>query len=268
MKISFIGAGKVGTAIGYYLSEENDVLYYYSRRMESAKKASEYVGCNYTDSLNILVHSSDIIFITTNDDKIKEVAESLISYDVKGKVFVHMSGALSSEELLSLKHAGAYTASMHPLLAFSDIKKASKDLKQIYFSLEGDIDKIKMLLEGRNKYFILSKEDKVLYHLSACIFSNYLVTLLHFGENILSKIGIDEGLDAMKPLIEASLSNVYLKGTKDALTGPIKRGDIITLTKHLSELDGMNKELYILLGKYTSMMIKDEKLNSLWRENG
>ncbi len=268
MKISFIGAGKVGTAMGHYLKKDNEVVYYYSRTKESAIKASEYVGCSYTECINTLLNSSDIIFITTNDDMIKRVSDDLAGYNVKEKVFIHMSGALSSDELLSLKKAGAITASMHPLLAFSDIDKAVKDLPTIYFSLEGDVEYVKLLLEGKNKYFILSKEDKVLYHLSACIFSNYLVTLMNFGENILSQIGIEDGINAMKPLIEASLSNVYLKGTIDALTGPIKRGDINTLTKHISQLKGLNKDLYLLLGEYTSAMIDDEKLKSLWRENG
>lgn len=272
MKVSFIGAGKVGKAMAMYIKSKVDVLYFFDLNKEEAKAAANWIGC-LTCQPDELVRSSDIIFITTSDNAIEKVAASLSAYDVNGKTFVHMSGALTSEELISLKLKGAKTCSMHPLQTFSDSKKAVEDLKAAYFSLEGDDDQLIAIVESLgNPYFRLSKNQKNKYHLSACVFSNYLVTLMNYGSRLLESIGIEEqdGLQAMKPLIEATLSNVMTKGSIDALTGPIQRGDTKTLEKHMTELNGVDLEAYQLLGKMTTeqlIMDKDKKdvLNTLWR---
>ncbi|MCH4889012.1 DUF2520 domain-containing protein [Acidaminobacter sp. JC074] len=273
MRVSFIGAGHVGKALAKYISNHVDLVYFNSRSKSSAEKACKYVNCLYGD-LETLVNESDMIFITTSDNAISSVAKDLTSFDVKGKTFVHTSGAMTSDELQELKALGAFTCSMHPLQTFSDTDKAVMDLKQAYFALEGDTDKLMDLVSKTcNPYFILSKEQKNKYHLSACIFSNYLVTLMNYGSRILSSIGIEEedGLKAMKPLIEATLSNIHLKGTEKALTGPIQRADTKTLEKHMTELDGLDLEAYRLLGEMTTdrlIMDKDKKsiLDAMWRK--
>lgn len=50
--------------------------------------------------------------------------------------------------------------------------------------------------------------------MAACIFSNYLVSLMAFGSKMLKDIGIEEGvgLKAMSPLIEATMDNVMTMG--------------------------------------------------------
>ena len=272
MNISFIGAGHVGTAFAKYISKDVDVLYFNSKTKTSAEKACAYIGCEVA-SLETLVKDSEIIFITTGDNAISSVAKELSSLNVSDKTFVHMSGAMTTDELILLKNQGAHTCSMHPLQTFSDTEKAVKDLKNAYFALEGDYDKLESLVKQLgNPYFTLSKEQKNKYHLSACIFSNYLVTLMNYGSRMLSSIGIDEddGLQAMKPLIDATLSNVFMKGTEKSLTGPIQRSDTKTLEKHMSELKGLDLEAYQLLGKMTTeTLIMDENkksiLDALWR---
>lgn len=274
MKISFVGAGKVGTAFGKYISRCYDVTSYYSKTDQSAQEASAYVGCRWSSDLKQIIESSDVVFITTGDNVIKEVADTISQIEVSfsSKLFIHMSGALTSDELISLRDKGARTSSLHPLQTFSSIDKAVEDLSNAYFSVEGDESAIPLVEALGNSYFVLSKEQKTKYHLSACIFSNYLVTLMNFGTKILNDIGIesDDGMKAMKPLIDATLSNIYMKGTELSLTGPIKRGDTQTLNKHMSELEGLDLEVYQLLGKMTTdrLIMDDNKksiLDALWR---
>ncbi|MBI9013723.1 MAG: DUF2520 domain-containing protein [Clostridiales bacterium] len=274
MKISFVGAGKVGTAIGKYISRYYDVTSYYSKTDQSAQEAAAYVGCMWSSDLKQIIELADVVFITTGDNVIKEVADaiSLIDVSLNSKLFIHMSGALTSDELISLKDKGAKISSLHPLQTFSSIDKAVEDLNDAYFSVEGDESVISLVETLGNSYFVLSKDQKTKYHLSACIFSNYLVTLMNFGTKILNDIGIesDDGMKAMKPLIDATLSNIYMKGTEKSLTGPIKRGDTTTLNKHMSELEGLDLEVYQLLGKMTTerLIMDDNKksmLDALWR---
>lgn len=274
MKISFVGAGKVGTAFAKYVSSHYEVKYFSSKSEASAQLAAKEVGCGVA-AIDLLVSESDIVFITTSDNAISEVAKAISGLNVAGKLFIHMSGALTTEVLKDLEAVGAYTCSMHPLQTFSDTKKAVEDLKSAYFSVEGDIERVLPIIETLgNPYFILSKEQKTKYHLSACVFSNYLVTLMDFGTRLLEDIGIEKknGLKAMRPLIDATLSNIYSKGTVGALTGPIQRGDTNTLEKHMTELQGVDLEAYQLLGKMTTKeLIMDENkksiLDALWRQS-
>ena len=98
MKIGFIGAGKVGTAFGMYLKREHyHIAGYNSRTQSSADRAAQLTNTPVYERKIDLVGISDIIFLTVNDDNIEKVAREIcqMDVDVKGKVFIHMSGVLN-----------------------------------------------------------------------------------------------------------------------------------------------------------------------------
>ncbi|MDR5658708.1 DUF2520 domain-containing protein [Serpentinicella sp. ANB-PHB4] len=137
--------------------------------------------------------------------------------------------------------------------------------------MEGHYEKledIKNLLEKcGNEYFTIDKDDKVLYHATACVVSNYLVTVMNVGTTLLKTIGIDEekGFSALLPLIQGSLDNVKKFGPAKALTGPIARGDVNTIHHHLQEIERKIPELenvYRSLGKETIKLAELEKLKN------
>lgn len=272
MEIGFIGAGKVGKSFGKYLIKNGiQVKGYYSRSLSSAKEAASFTNAKAYEEVKQLVEECDLLFITTPDDAIEEVCND-ISKEIgfrKGQIVVHMSGAASSEILKSSKEYGCFTYSVHPLQAFADISKGVDDLNRTPFGIEGDEEKlpvIKKLIEDcGNEYFIISKENKVLYHAAACIVSNYLVTVMDAGVSLMKAVGIDEkkGFEALYPLIAGSLENVRKLGTAKALTGPIARGDLKTIKQHMDELENKLPELlefYSILGKETLELAKREKL--------
>lgn len=260
MKIGFIGAGKVGCAFGKYLKDNDfDVVGYYSRKFESAQKGAKEVEGIAFGNLQELLDLTQLIFITTPDDAIKKVADEISEYYniKKGQIFVHMSGALSSKELNFLKQKGAYVYSLHPLQSFADIESAYESLKFTVFTLEGDKEKINILKDilkkCGNRYFTITEDLKGLYHASACVVSNYLVTLIDYGLKFYEIMGVDEELaiEAVYPLIKGTIENIRKLGPKKALTGPIKRGDVGTIVKHIESLESFAPELlklYKILG--------------------
>lgn len=264
MNISFIGAGKVGTSFGLYLKKKGiKIIGYQSKNLEDAKSSSLRTDALAYEDLNTLVSDSDIIFITTNDDNIKTVKDNLIkevNIQLRDKIIVHMSGSYSSKIIKELSQYGCYVYSMHPLQSFSDIDTSVTKLQETVFTIEGQEEKIhiiKNLLDKTgNKYFEIDTNNKELYHVSACIVSNYLVTLIDLGLDFLKQIGIneDDGLDALMPLIDGTIDNIKRFGTKDALTGPIARGDINTIESHLNSIEANapnNLSLYKLMGLKT-----------------
>ena len=146
-------------------------------------------------------------------------------------------------------------------------------LKSVPFTLEGKgskLDNIKKVLNlCGNPWSEISTENKTLYHIAACMLSNYLVTLVDTSFNMLTSIGFTEkGAKALtKPLIEGTISNVMNVGTSKALTGPISRGDTGTLEKHLSKLNECPepwKEIYTVLANQTiELAAKQNKIDIL-----
>lgn len=275
MKISFVGAGKVGTTLGLFFKENGyHVEGYYSRTFESAKKASELTNTKAYNDLELLVSNSDMIWITTNDDQIERVANQLskLKNIHEGQIIVHASGAHSSEILNTLKQRGCIVFSVHPLQAFSDTKTALKALKDTTFTIEGDNKKINIITEildkTNNPYFTIDTSGKALYHAAACILSNYLVTLIDAAYNLFEKSGIERSkiYNATLPLIMGTLGNIKSKDRVEALTGPIKRGDESTIKKHIEAIgrnSPLQEDIYRFMGlKTIEMLEKNNKIQN------
>ena len=79
---------------------------------------------------------------------------------------------------------------------------------------------------------------KPLYHAAACIAANFLVTLEYISSRLLGLCGVPEEsfYSVAGPLIEQAVKNIKNKGVPYALTGPVTRGDLGTVSLHLDRL--------------------------------
>lgn len=245
MRIGFIGAGKVATAFGRYLHDHGiPISGYCDHHADKVDRACQATRSRPFADPAAVAENSDIVLITTRDDQIAGACAGLCKQEcIDSRHLVgHMSGAHSSRLLAEAEQLGAAVFSLHPLQAFADADKAVAELPNTYFSLEGDDKRLQpirqVLSQTGNRYFSIGPEHKTLYHLSACILSNYLVTLMDSGLKALGQSGIDarEGFIAMRPLIEGTLTNIARMGPAKALTGPIARGDAGTIEQHLQAL--------------------------------
>ncbi|NLP13702.1 MAG: DUF2520 domain-containing protein [Clostridium sp.] len=265
MNIGIIGAGRVGCAFGTGLKNSGFfVTGVYSRSDDSQRFLCNKLELNYINDLRETVKNSEVILISVPDNSIKDVAEKIIQNTepeyIRSKVFIHLSGALTSEVLELLQKAGAFVGSLHPVQTFADRENGWRKLYNIYYGFEG-CDKARDIALGIIKAFDgkiihIDKKDKPLYHMAACIISNYTVTLSHVAHKILENIGID-GEDAAKvffPLIKNTVDNIEKYGSVDALTGPISRGDYKVVEEHIKALDGLQSQtgdIYKILGQRT-----------------
>jgi predicted short-subunit dehydrogenase-like oxidoreductase (DUF2520 family) len=270
MKIGFIGAGKVGTAFGKFLINHGiQVIGYNSRGKESLENAIQYTNTRAFEKEE-LINAADVIFITVKDDQIQNVIETSINAfsDLKEKTFIHMSGVHSSKVLIAAHRKGADIYALHPLQSVSNIEKAAKDFEDTYFSMEsiGKKNKhIEKILSTVNHYFEIEPDQKSVYHMAACIFSNYLTTLMDFGLELTSSIGIDKdkAFEAMLPLINGTIKNIKNGGIEHSLTGPLARGDVETIKSHLASYKKMNqeyKDFYQVMGLKTLDYIEKNRI--------
>jgi predicted short-subunit dehydrogenase-like oxidoreductase (DUF2520 family) len=157
---------------------------------------------------------------------------------------------------------------MHPLQSFSNIEAGLKNIGGSYFAIDGDeqaIVKAKDLvkkLSGTCMY--VPPESRAVYHAAACLASNYLTALLHSAAMLMKTFGVDENqaIKALHPILQGTLANIETYGTLQALTGPILRGDVITINQQLQRIDARipsQAQLYRELGKYTLSMVKQRQ---------
>jgi predicted short-subunit dehydrogenase-like oxidoreductase (DUF2520 family) len=250
--IAILGMGKVGTAIGFLLrSAGYKIAAIASRSPASINQGVAYTGGKpYTDFSEAASHA-ECIFITTSDDAIASVCEKITrGGSIKpGKKVIHMSGVGGLNLLEEARRSGAYTASIHPLQSFADVEGAITNIPGSTFGITSD-DEIKSWSVqvvkdlGGNPFFILDT-DKPLYHAAACIASNYLTTLIHMVQAIYQSLGLvrEDAMHAFWPLV---------KGTVHALTGPIARGDMGTLKKHI---EALHNKAPVFLRAYSALGI-------------
>ncbi len=258
MKIGIIGAGKVGCSLGRYFVEQGlGVSGYSSKTKESVETAATFTNTRAYDSLYQLVSENNLIFITTPDDCISEVWAQIVQYDYneKNKIICHFSGSLSSDVFLNREKRGFYACSFHPMYAFSDKFTSYKQLNQVMFTAEGDkeaLAELCPLLERLgNPVFVIKGKKKERYHAAASLISNMMIGLYQMGIDMLVDCGFSEteARSLVKPLVEGNIQHLLGTSPEQALTGPIERGDVETIKKHLAQLTDREHQVYIGLGR-------------------
>jgi predicted short-subunit dehydrogenase-like oxidoreductase (DUF2520 family) len=258
MKPSFaiIGCGRVGTALAVFLTRAGyRAVGFASKSISSAKRVANMVQSDHFSNVPWeITPRADIVFITTPDSAIPDTCNK-ISKNIgfaDNAVVMHCSGALASSVLSSAKNCGAWIGSMHPLQSFASAEYETNPFQDIVISIEGEeralefAKKISADLGGLDVEILT--EAKTLYHASAVVASNYLVTLLDLAIQLIGDAGVDrqDAFKLLKPLIEGTLSNIEKTGAEDALTGPIARGDVKTVEKHIKEIGLKRPELLTL----------------------
>lgn len=261
MKISIIGAGRLGGALAIALSRKGYTIEnLVARTLETARKIAEIITPEpqiiFSNELSEI--TSDIILITTQDAEIENVA-GLLTRNLSHKPFVfHTSGALSSELLKDLNTIGCKIGSIHPLVSVSDSVRGAGKLANAYFCVEGDAEAVAVGREivkslGGNPFAVETKY-KTLYHASAVTACGHLVALADAAIEMLSKCGLDaaEAQKILLPLIKSTVENLETQTTSESLTGTFARADTATFEKHLETLQknvsAQILEIYLLLG--------------------
>ena len=256
LKLGFIGAGTVGTALAVRLSSKGyQVIAVSSRSQTSARKLAQAVnGCHAFNNSQDVADTAELIFITTPDDAIAPVASEIRWH--RGQSVVHCSGALSTDILESARKLGTQVGAFHPLQTFASVKQAIENIPGSTFAVEAEEPLLSTLkdmataLDGR--WIELKANDKVAYHAAAVIACNYLVTLVKLATDLWQSFNIpqSQATQALLPLIRGTIHNIDTVGIPQCLTGPIARGDIETIKKHL---DALQKVAPALLSTYQEL---------------
>lgn len=255
MKIGIIGAGRVGCSIGKYLrTKDIELAGYYDVDSAAAKEAAEFTRTESFDSLKQLADQSQIIFITTPDSFIIPVWEQLKELSLTNQIICHCSGALSSDSFSGRESMSVSCCSIHPMLPFSNKFSSYQQLEHAFFTVEGHPYAVEiitdLLTSYGNEVCQIDGKAKPKYHAAASILSNQVIAVLDMGYRLLKDCGFsrEKAVAATAALVRQNIENVISQGCVHALTGPIERGDVSTVEKHLQVLNPEDAALYRMLG--------------------
>ncbi len=279
LNVGFIGAGTVGTALAVRLRQKGyKVIAVASRTPASAERLAGMIdNCEVHNSGQAVADVAEMVFITTPDDAIAKVAAQVEWHS--GQSVVHCSGADSLDILEPATKAGAQAGAFHPLQTFASVAYAIENIPGSAFALEAEesllstLKEMAVALEGR--WIELRPGDKVIYHAAAVFACNYLVTLVKLATDLWQIIGVSspEATQALLPLLRGTINNLGNVGLPHCLTGPIARGDLGTISKHLTALQAKAPALlttYQELGRQTIPValakgrINEQRAKELW----
>ena len=243
-----IGAGRLGYHLGTALSNNGlDIKQVFSRRMEKAMRLAESTNSQALNRLEDVDGNSHLYILAVSDDAIGEVAEKLSRYISREKVVVHTSGACPSTVLEAhFANCGVF----YPLQSFSEDRQP--DFSKIpicFFSPKTEVEAYLCDIAGRisSKLFSINDNQRAILHVAAVFANNFTNHLYSVASQILREEQIP--FELLLPLIEETAAKVSNHSPHDMQTGPARRGDQLTLQRHLNYLEKKPafKQLYKLL---------------------
>lgn len=242
MKIAIVGPGRVGTVLALALPRAGHRVVAVAGGSPAALEAfhARVSGVRAT-SLGEAAERAELLVLATPDARVASVARNLAADDLVGPSHrvVHLAGALGLDALRTVALTGAGTAALHPaqtvpqgaaadaLVGCAWAVTASEANRAWAHGLVGDLG---------GDSFDVRDEDRVLYHAGLVLGSNAVAAAMSAARQLLVAARIGDPAAFLRGLGTRSLQNVLSDGA-GALTGPVVRGDVETVARHLEALD-------------------------------
>jgi predicted short-subunit dehydrogenase-like oxidoreductase (DUF2520 family) len=257
-RIAIVGAGNLASALAISLRDAGYVIEQIISRpgsapLRRARRLGHKVGA-LAIAFGRAKIPADIVWFCVPDGAIAAAAKSLVeAADWSGKVAVHSSGALTSDELAVLRKRGAAVTSVHPLMTF--VRGSHPALDGIPFAIEGDSIAVRtargIVRNLRGHPFTIRKKHKEVYHAWGTFASPLLTALFAASERVAFAAGVNRkaARERMLPILRQTLTNYARLGAAESFSGPVPRGDAATVKKHLKVLGKIPQaqEIYIAL---------------------
>ena len=235
MKITIIGAGKVGKALGTaFVRNGHEIQQVFSRNGTRARELATVTSAEAVTDLEQVRDDSQVYVLAVKDDAIQEVAQLLCNNLPTSPLVVHTSGATPSTVLAD--HSGRYGV-FYPLQSFSDHRPVSVREIPICVDAAEPEDRELLLSLARsisNRTYHISDRERTVLHVAAVFVNNFTNHLYRIGAEILEKEGLEFAM--LHPLIEETAAKIQDLEPARSQTGPAIRDDRSTIARHLNYL--------------------------------
>jgi predicted short-subunit dehydrogenase-like oxidoreductase (DUF2520 family) len=241
-RIGFVGAGRVARTLAQGFSQRGyDVVAVASRTPGSAHRlAAEVAACRALDDAQDVVDAVDLVFLTVPDDAIAPAAASLRW--PAGRWVVHASGATEVAALAAARAQGAAIGGFHPLQTFADPTVALAGLRGCTVAIEAE-GALEAALEGMAaaldmRPIRLPAGARPLYHGAGSFAAPFVALMVDEAVRIWESFGVprEQALPALLTLARGTLDAAARDGIAGSFAGPIARGDVGTIERHLAAM--------------------------------
>lgn len=222
-----VGAGKVGTALHAALISAGLSASLVSARAVLSKSPRARAALRAKASLCVLA---------VRDAQIPEVAAALTDSVPRSLPLVHTAGALGPEALEAVAARGFATGQMHPLLSFVSGRRPRFEGATLLVS--GHAAAVKAVRRLARALGLVPRFlpglSRPLYHAAASLLANGTAALAEASIRLFESEGITrrQAVAMAGPLLANVVENLLELGLPEALSGPIRRGDVRTFDAH------------------------------------
>ena len=249
LRIGFIGAGRLGQALAWSLAQAGLKVVAVSSMIEAhAQTLAERIADCHCMAPQAVVDACDLVFLTTPDSVIGETCSRLDWH--KGQAVVHCSGVTEVEVLDHARLQGASTGGFHPMQTFGDPEAAMRSLPGCTITVEAAepmlmerlLQLVSLLGCAANR---LPAGMRGRYHAAAGYTSQFINALFDQAIRLWQTWGAteEEALRALWPLAQGTLSSIQSAGVARGMPGPVSRGDVSSIEKHLRAVSPMGPEM-------------------------
>lgn len=252
LRIGFIGAGRLGKALAWSFNGRGLRVTAVASLVdaEAQELAARIPGCTAAAAQDV-VDGCDLVFVTTQDGAIASTAEALRWRS--GVMAVHCSGVTEVAALDKAARDGALTGGFHPMQTFGDPLAAMRSLPGCTITVEAPQPLDAVLLEIATLLDCpvnrLAPGMRGLYHAAAGYTSQFINVLFDEAATLWRAWGASESdaVRALLPLARGTLAAIESAGIAGGMPGPVSRGDVASIDKHLHALSALDDERLLAL---------------------
>ncbi len=247
--LGVIGAGRIGTALAWGLARKGyAVAAVASRSRDSAERlAAGIAGCRALPDPQVLADSVDLVLLTVPDDAIAATCAGLNWR--AGQAVVHCSGATELVALAPAASSGAHTGGFHPLQMFTEPETALRGLPGCTIAVEAEpplLETLCAMAAALGCHTLrLPPGKRALYHAGAGYVAGFVNALVQDALRVWSPLGLSQtdAIRALLPLLRGTADSIERSGPALGMAGPVSRGDLGTVEKHLRAIEGLDPGL-------------------------
>ena len=242
LRVGIVGAGRVGAVLGAALTAAgHDVVAAAGLSTASAERAARLLPGVPLLPTDEVVAAADLVVLAVPDDSLAGLVSGLAETGVwrAGQLAFHTSGAHGLAVLAPAARVGVLPLALHPAMTFTGAPEDADRLAGAPFGVTSAPEHRPvaetLVLEMGGEPFFVAEADRGLYHAALVTGANHLVTLVAEAADLLRTAGVAEPGRVLAPLLTAALDNGLRRGDR-GLTGPVSRGDVGTVRRHLDTL--------------------------------
>ncbi|MPZ87014.1 MAG: DUF2520 domain-containing protein [Nitriliruptorales bacterium] len=248
IRVAILGPGRVGTTLALALPRPAYEVVAVAGRGEAGLRAFRgRVPAAVALPAEKAALQADLVLVTVNDDALTGLVRAVAAADgvAEGSRWVHTSGGHGHEVLEPVRLAGAAVAACHPAQTFPDPDAGLAALPGCSWAVTANAEDLGwarvLVTDLRGSPITVETRNRTLYHAGLAVGSNATASVVTFARDLLLGAGVSDPNAFLGPLVTTSVRGAAAHGAA-ALTGPVRRGDVSTLDRHLEELSAVLPE--------------------------